>query len=66
MKNENIEKKLNKCPFCGGRASVVRGFSLSHPASKAFYKIYCKNCQVRQVIGRSLKDKMKEWNIRRK
>ena len=54
--------ELKPCPFCGGRASMVRGGHVTgHPR---WYKAYCTGCQNRTWEHPRKKNAVAAWNTR--
>ena len=56
------ETEIKPCPFCGGTAAIVRG--CTHLNSKWQFKVYCKQCQVRQTLHKTKCGAIAEWNRR--
>ena len=50
------EIKLKPCPFCGGKAELFKGYSLSH--------VYCRNCNAQTDSLKSSKRAVELWNAR--
>ncbi len=57
--------KLMACPFCGGEASLTRGEATEAvwPHGE-FSRVFCTQCQCRQLFHRTDKDAVCAWNKR--
>ena len=53
---------LKPCPFCGGEASYVRGYSPRE--EREFFKVFCKQCQCRTAEWLTLRYAAEVWNTR--
>ncbi|MCP4984539.1 MAG: restriction alleviation protein, Lar family [Colwellia sp.] len=53
---------LKPCPFCEGKASMVRGDH--HTGHPRWYKAYCTNCQNRTWEHPRKKNAVAAWNTR--
>lgn len=51
--------ELKPCPFCGGKASIMR----YHHISNASY-CYCKSCKVKMPNSLTKEEAIKKWNTR--
>lgn len=57
--------KLLPCPFCGGRADIVRGGADEEIwPHRAFSRAFCTGCQARQLFHKTDADAAAAWNIR--
>lgn len=56
--------ELKTCPFCGGKAEVIRGWVFGNKRPK--FKVYCKRCQVRQILVKQRYVAVSNWNQRAK
>ena len=61
-KDAPMTPELKLCPFCGGKASMVRGDHVTgHPR---WYKVYCTGCQNRTWEHPRKKNAVAAWNTR--
>lgn len=58
------EIKLKSCPFCGGPAAIIKARNTSSTRWK--FKVYCTQCQVRQILHKTKSGAIMEWNHRTK
>jgi hypothetical protein len=57
--------KLNRCPFCGGRAEMVEGYPLFLARCANVKCVYGRHPRLDDGDGYSEKDAAKFWNRRR-
>lgn len=62
-KNDRMnEKRLKKCPFCGGEAELC---STGNPYEVNYHWIYCKECGCKQHTSIHIEAVIKAWNTRK-
>lgn len=59
--------ELLPCPFCGGEAKDIHGYTMSEEETEfiiPFYKVFCKKCQNRTSEFYDLEEAIAAWNRR--